>query len=439
MKRTLLHLAFIPLFLALPACKTGLNSESPPVRTVPIGEGWSRNSVNAVIFRTHAVTTHKQSQYASYYDDDGRVILARRTLGESEWEVHDTDFRGNTRDAHNAISIAVDGAGYVHLSWDHHGHPLTYRRSLEPGSFAFTEALSMTGRNEDVVTYPEFYHLADGGFVFMYRHGASGDGRILLNRYNAETREWSVLQHPLIDGEGRRNAYTNALAIDSEGNWHLSWIWRDTPDVATNHNICYAVSPDEGRTWYASDGRRYQLPITYDQSEVVREIPVNSDLINQCSMTVDSRGRPVIAMYWRAPGEEVPQYYLVWHEGEAWRTNQVSERTTPFRLAGGGTRRIPISRPKVAVDDHDRVYVIYRDEERGGRISVARSLDSERVRWEHRDLSENSVGQWEPNFDVRLWERDRTFHIFKQFVGQGQAETIEEIPPQTVSILEWTP
>ena len=439
MKHPTYLLAILIAIPGLAGCQGILTGGSRAVRDVPIGEGWARNSVNAVIFRAHAVTTHEDKQVAAYYDEDGRVMVARRTLGETEWEIHDAGFVGNTSDAHNAISIAVDGAGYVHLSWDHHGHPLTYRRSVESGSLEFSEPLAMTGENEDRVTYPEFYHLDDGGFVFMYRQGGSGDGCILLNRYDVETRAWSALQHPLIDGEGQRNAYTNQLAIDDVGRWHLSWIWRETPNVATNHDICYAMSPDEGATWYTSTGRRYELPITRDQAEVVREIPMNRDLINQCAMVVDSRGNPVIAMYWRPEEEEVPQFHLVWHDGDAWHTSRVTERETPFRLAGGGTRRIPISRPKLALDDEDRVYMIYRDEERGSRITVAISEDAERREWRHRDLSSGSVGQWEPNYDVRLWERDRELHLFKQFVGQGQAEGVEDIPPQKVSILEWSP
>ncbi len=432
---------FSPLFLfsfafLLPPVAFALSGDT---RTVPIGEGWARNSVNAVIFRTHAVTSYRDRQYAAYYDAEGQVVLARRKLGSDQWEIHNTGYQGNVRDAHNAICIAVDGEGYLHLSWDHHGHPLTYRRSLEPESFEFSEPLSMTGEFENRVTYPEFFNLDDGGFVFMYRDGGSGNGRILLNRYDTATQEWSPRQHPLIDGEGERNAYTNQIAIDGEGRWHLSWTWRETSNVATNHDIGYAVSPDEGRTWYRSDGRPYDLPITRDETEVVREIPQNSELINQCSMAVDSRGHPMIATYWRPEGEEVPQFHLVWYDGETWHTSRVTERTTPFRLAGGGTRRIPISRPKLAVDDDDRVFMLYRDDERGGRISVAISERPGRDDWVHRDLSAESVGLWEPNYDVSIWERKRELHIFKQFVGQGQRETLEDVPPQTVSILEWKP
>ncbi len=423
------------LLLLIPAAA----ASQPAIRDVPIAPGWAQNSVNAVIFRTHAVTTAGETQYAAYYDPEARVKIARRTLGETSWKIHDTGFTGNVRDAHNAICLAVDGDGYLHLSWDHHGHDLRYRRSTEPGKIEFGEAAGMTGQNEERVTYPEFYNLADGGFVFMYRQGGSGRGNILLNRYNPETRSWSPLQHPLIDGEGKRNAYTNQIAIDHLGHWHLSWTWRDTSDVATNHDILYAMSPDEGVSWFTSTGQPHDLPITAETAEVVAKVPHNSELINQCSSAVDANGNPMIATYWRPEGSDSPQYMLVWHDGETWHTSRVSDRKTPFRLSGGGTRRIPISRPKLAVAEDGTVYMIYRDEERGSRISVAATRDPNRREWEHFDLTEESVNMWEPNYDTVLWQREGVLHLFKQHVGQGQRETLEDLEPQTVSILEWTP
>lgn len=422
-------------------CISALHADvaAPAVRDVPIGAGWARNSVNAVIFRTHSVTTFNDTQYAAYYDEDSQVILARRQLGSTKWDLHDTGFTGNTRDAHNAICIGVDGDGYLHLAWDHHGHPLTYRRSKTPGKFDFTEPLSMTGTHENRVTYPEFFNLPDGGFVFMYRHGSSGAGMTMLNRYDPGTQKWKAIQHPLIDGEGKRNGYTNQLAIDRKEHWHLSWTWRGSGDVASNHHLLYAMSPDEGETWFKSTGEEYTLPITYDSAEIVAEIPQNSELINQCTMDVDSNGNPMIASYWRTADSDVPQYHLAWYDGNEWQLSQISQRTTPFRLSGGGTRRIPISRPQLAVDENDRIFMLFRDEERGSRISVAMTEDPQREHWTYTDLTDESVDMWEPSYDTQLWKRDGVLHIFKQRVGQGQRETLEEVPPQTVSILEWDP
>ena len=173
----------------------------------------------------------------------------------------------------------------------------------------------MTGRREERVTYPQFYALPGGDLLFVYRDGQSGRGDVLLDRYDVRARAWRVLQHPLIAGEGARNAYVNQLAIDARGGWHLSWVWRESPDVATNHDVLYAHSPDEGRSWRRSSGDAYTLPITASTAEVAWSVPQGSELINQTSAATDSRGRPVIATYWRDTGSQVPQLRLVWHDG----------------------------------------------------------------------------------------------------------------------------
>ena len=42
-------------------------------------------------------------------------------------------------------------------------------------------------------------------------------------------------------------------------------------------------------------------------------------------------------------------------------------------------------------------------------------------------------------YDTVLWQRDNILHLFVQNVGQGDSETLEDIPPQMISVLEWRP
>ena len=46
----------------------------------------------------------------------------------------------------------------------------------------------------------------------------------------------------LIDGEGERNAYWQ-MYVDKAGVIYLSWVWRETQLVETNHDLCYARIP----------------------------------------------------------------------------------------------------------------------------------------------------------------------------------------------------
>jgi hypothetical protein len=406
---------------------------------VPVSKGWAKNSVNATIFRTNSVTTHGDTQYIAFYNEDARVVLAKRRLGTAKWQIHETPYAGNTRDAHNGINIAVDGSGLLHMSWDHHCDPLNYCRAVAPGSLELTDRMQMTGQNENKVTYPEFYNLPNGDLLCLYRDGSSGNGNTMLNRYDVTTRKWSVIQHPLIDGQGQRNAYTNQIAVDRDGSWHISWCWRETGNVATNHDICYARSLDGGKTWLKSTGEKYILPITADNAEYVCRIRQNSELINHTSMTVDSKGRPLIATYWRPEGTRIPQYHVTYYDGEKWKTTPVGKRKTPFSLSGGGTRRLPMSRPKILADSSDRLYLIFRDEERAGRVSVAICQDPKRTVWRIEDLTDDSVGLWEPSCDSVLWQREDVLHLFLQDVEQKDRDALEETPPTMVSVLEWTP
>jgi len=408
-------------------------------RIVPVAKGWAKNSVNATIFRTNSLTTHKDTQYIAFYSEDAHVVLAKRRLGTTSWQIQKTRYTGNTKDAHNGISIAVDGTGILHMSWDHHCDPLRYCRTVSPGTLELTDEVAMTGKNEDKVTYPEFYNLPDGGLLFLYRDGGSGNGNTMLNRYNIKTRKWSVVRHPLIDGQGRRNAYTNQMAIDKYGHWHLSWCWRETGDVATNHDICYAKSTDQGRTWQKSTGQEYTLPITVDNAEYIWAVPQKSELINQTSMTVDPLGRPMIATYWRPEGTNTPQYHLICYDGKKWLNTQIGRRKSPFTLSGAGTKYLPICRPKILADSKDRLYMIFRDAERGNRVSVAVCEDSGRTTWRIDELTVDSVGQWEPSFDSVLWQRENILHLFLQNVSQRDRDVLEDMPPQTVSVLEWIP
>ena len=411
------------------------------VRLVPIAEGWAKNQINAVIFRRNSVTTHGETQYVAFYDADARVVLAKRKLDTTRWEVRRTEHTGDARDAHKSISIAVDGDGFLHVAWNLHDTPLQYCRASRPGALELARETPMLGRREDRVTYPEFYNLPGGDLLFLYRDGASGGGNLILNRYDVETRRWSRLHDNLISGEGLRSAYWQ-MAVDARGAVHLSWVWRETPDVMTNHDLCYAKSQDGGRTWRKSSGEKYRLPITAASAEYVLRIPQGSELINQTSVAADARGRPYVATYWRPRGTKVPQYHLVYHDGTRWRASQVTRRTTPFSLSGRGTRRIPISRPQVAVASRrggTRVVVVFRDSERGGRVSVAVCDDLQKGEWAIKDLTDEPVGMWEPTYDSALWERRKELHLFMQRVGQGQGETTEDVPAQTVSVLEWKP
>lgn len=431
--------AFLGMALLLPALTVNAepadSSAAPKFRThlSTVAPGYSRTSVNTTVFRNSSLATHGRRQYVSFYDPEGYVTLGWRRLGSDKWHIRRTPYRGKVEDAHNVISMGIDGQGYIHLSFDHHGSPLRYCRSVRPGSLEMGPLQAMTGSDEDDVTYPEFYTLPSGNLIFAYRSGASGRGNLVLNRYDISRQQWTRLHDVLIDGENQRNAYWQ-LCVDSRGWLHLSWVWRETWLVETNHDLCYARSRDGGLTWERSDGTPCVLPIRAANAEYAFHIPQRSELINQTSMTADADGHPYIATYWRDSLSQVPQYRLVWHDGRRWQMQQVGRRTQPFSLSGGGTKMIPIARPRL-VTDGEQIFYIMRDAEQGSRVRLAYNAHLGRAPWQFTDLTDFSVDAWEPSLDTDLWRTSRKLDIFVQHTRQGDGEQTAEIEPQAVQVL----
>src|SRR5690554_3873809 len=106
-----------------------------------VGLGWAGNTINTVVFRRNSVVSDRNWQYVAYYDSTGHVVLARRNSSGGPWEVKQTPYKGNINDAHNSISIMLDGNGYLHMSCDHHTTMLRYSRSVSAGSLEVTDRL----------------------------------------------------------------------------------------------------------------------------------------------------------------------------------------------------------------------------------------------------------------------------------------------------------
>lgn len=425
--------------MALLICGSIVHAQT--VKIVPVAKAWAKNSVNTAVFRKNSLVSLKDTQYIAFYNEASTVVLGKRKIGQRNWQLQTTAYKGNTSDAHNVISIMVDGNGYLHMAWDHHNNTLHYAKGIQPGSLQLGPEIPMTGKQESRVTYPEFYRLANDNLLFMYRDGSSGNGNLVINSYDITTQQWTSLQTNLIDGEGQRNAYWQAC-MDNRGTLHLSWVWRETPDVATNHDICYARSTDGGKTWERSTGEKYQLPITASTAEVAQPVPQGSELINQTSMFADANGNPYIATYWRPANSTIPQYQVVFKKDNNWQVQNLGFRSTAFSLSGTGTKRIPVSRPQIVAWQRGNTLsaaLIFRDNERNNKVSVAVANDITKNNWKITDLHNGNVGSWEPTYDTELWKQKGLLHLFVQNVDQADAEGKTNLPPQMVEVLEWSP
>lgn len=405
------------------------------VELMPLSYGYSKTSVNTSIFRCNSIVSDGKYQIVSYYNERGYIVIAKRDINSKEWDIKETELWGDCTDAHNSISIGLDGEGYIHISYAQHANRLKYRKSIAPYSSNFGQLSYMIDSvEEQKVTYPEFYRKKNGNLIFVYRSGYSGDGNLVMNEYDFKTKTWVRKHSKLLDGENVRNAYWQ-MYLDNNDVMFVSWVWRESSSVETNHDLCYAFSKDLN-LWANSRGDPYFLPITLAASEIICEVPQERELINQTSMAVNRNGYPYIATYWRDSISTIPQYRVIWNDGLRWQSTQIGERSAPFSLSGKGTKRIPISRPKIIIGNDNKAFFLFRDIDRGEVVSMAYCNDIRFNIWNIIDLTDFSVEAWEPTIDMDRWKRDNILNIYVQKTFQGDGETTVDAEAQKVYVVE---
>lgn len=438
---------------------TGLVVESPKntvrveqLAAFNLGMGWSGNTVNTVIFRHHGVLTTGVFQYTAFYVDEKIMRVVQRELANDHIVTHDIEGQYRLRDAHSSISLGADREGFIHISYDHHGTRLRYRRSMHPHTIgSWTDELPMTGVNEDRVTYPAFIQPRAGyPLTLLYRDGTATKGNAYLKTYDEIHKIWADHKRPILSGADQKpwtsNAYWNHPAIGSDGSLHLSFVWRtDTlgeQRLVNNINIGYARSLDNGLSWSTSLDQPYKLPITQVNAEVVWPIAPGSNLINQTSMALDSRNRPHIVFY-ANDAKGVPQYQHVWFDGSKWRQQYFSSRVQAFSLRGGGTLQIPISRPEILIDRQDNIYAVYRGDLSDDRMCVTRLLTPDSTGSTVASYSvamplwDESLGFSEPVIDRARWQRDNILTLLLQHNQQPDGDRVHEEQAAPVMLVDY--
>src|SRR5690606_41026407 len=109
-----------------------LEAQPHDARVMNVGYGWARNTVNTAVFRKNSLVSNDSVQFIAYYDVDGFVTLGMRRLDSTQWTVQRTSYQGHAADAHNVISMMLDGDGYLHVAWDHHNGRLRYAKGITP-------------------------------------------------------------------------------------------------------------------------------------------------------------------------------------------------------------------------------------------------------------------------------------------------------------------
>lgn len=285
-----------------------------------------------------ALLTAGGRQHVAYYDAGHQLTVVSRELGAETWTRTQLPSKIGW-DSHNYLVMVADDDGHLHLSGNMHCVPLIYFRTTRAGDpTSFERIRSMVGPDEDRCTYPKFMRGPDNELIFHYRIGGSGRGNEIYNVYDHATRTWSrLLDKPLTDGQGKMNAYMHGPVRGPDGFFHLVWVWRDTPDCATNHDLCHARSRDL-RSWETLGGEPVDLPLTLDDRRlIVDPVPPGGGIINGCAkIGFNSRQAPIITYHKTGTGGAT-QAFAAGFIGGKWISRQISDWNYAWKFSGGGS------------------------------------------------------------------------------------------------------
>lgn len=323
------------MMFAFDACAAPVDLETPP--QFRVDASFDIAEVPSGFPVGFCLLTGGDRQYVAYYNKRRRMTVASRPLDSNQWQYQVLPSSVGW-DSHNYITMAVDRNGHLHVSGNMHNVALIYFRTETPGEINTLKQLAMTGRQENRTCYPRFLTDDQGELIFNYRHGGSGNGMRIYNKYNRMTRTWSrLLEKPLLDGEGERNAYPLGPVRGPDGLFHLVWVWRDTPDCSTNHHLSYAHSKDLIH-WESAAKEKVELPMTLNKESLwVDPIPSDGGIINGCQkIAFDSGGRPIVT-YHKSDANGNMQAYATRFENGKWVQHVLTDWDKPVEFNGRGS------------------------------------------------------------------------------------------------------
>jgi len=129
----------------------------------------------------------------------------------------------------------------------------------------------------------------------------------------------------------------------------MVWVWRDTPDASTNHDLSYARSADLVH-WTTAAGKALTLPITLATGDIVDPVPSGGGMINNnTKVGFDAQNRPIVA-YHKYDAAGNTQLYNARFEGGRWVTHQTSSWNYRWAFSGQGTLVFEIEVEPVTVN-----------------------------------------------------------------------------------------
>lgn len=365
-------------------------------------------------------------QVAGFWDINRKMNLAVRTLPSTTWDIYVYDGAGGLpdialtpNDYHRTVNVGLDPDGYIHVSYNLHDDPLTYRTGVNTidsfdGALSAEKLMLGTDRESGQVTYPNFFNAPNGKLYFLARmDGISGEGNLYFYEYDETTTTWGVpagagTEGLLIDGLSTTpdySPYWSHVVFDDDfgsgGYMHLCWTWRRTSTL--NSDIAYLRW--DGTNWETVSGAAATIPATYDNTTALIAIPESDYLLNNPEMDVDSLGNLHFAYVKKHTTDANKSgLWYSFYDGSV-ATYQIINN--PLSWDGSNTDRYQFARPRVLVDrSNDRVYVPFRERDVYFSYPLTLFSDDNGVTWDYEYLQVENVGDCEIVLDRNRWDRD---------------------------------
>ena len=300
-------------------------------------ESWDVTPVISHLSVEFCLLTAGDTQYIGFYDSQRSMTVGIQKTDTNDWQFQTLPSEIEW-DSHNYITMALDRARQLHVTGNMHGDPLVYFRTEEAGDLSTLQPMPMVGEFENRVTYPQFLQDHQGQLVFNYRNGGSGRGIRFYNIYDEGEQRWSrLLDTAVFDGERKINAYPFPWVQGPDGWFHTHWVWRHTPDAATNHALSYVRTRDL-RSMESVFGDPIDLPIRIHHTELlVDPVPSGGGIINGGHKLIfGSDNRPILA-YHKHDAEGNMQLFVARPEAERWQIHQITDSEQPVPFGGRGS------------------------------------------------------------------------------------------------------
>lgn len=217
-----------------------------------------------------------------------------------------------TDDPHHNPALSLDREGYLWVFCSAHGGSDGFiYRSRKPYSI---EGFDLVAKKE--FTYPQIWHAADGGFVFLFtkystEKGKRGQRELFLST-SRDGRTWTPDRKYAGFGGHYQSSWQKGKRIGTAFNRHLTGlaavpgvssralppskelvIAPDGPNARTD--LYYLETVDDGATWTNAAGQAVTLPLaSADNPALVQPYSRELWLVYVNDVNFDAAGRPVI-------------------------------------------------------------------------------------------------------------------------------------------------